>query len=279
MGETLPTARSTPGGHGLGWRGPSPRDPRDYRYTPAPRQAPLPAGVDFRVERPHQVLAVRNQEDEGSCTAFAATAMAYQTYVADGWHNPFPPSPRFTYYTERQILQAQYGVATATAEDTGGYGRAVVQALAQYGITNEHNCPYAPDGNPLDVLATAPDAETYANAYKHRATIYSSVAQDLASMQACLADGYGFIVGILVYQSFEGPQAGQTGNVPMPAPGETLLGGHELWVCGYRDTDQRFIVQNSWGTDWGDGGYIYLPFAYLADSQLASDVWTLRVQH
>ncbi len=29
----------------------------------------------------------------------------------------------------------------------------------------------------------------------------------------------------------------------------------------------RFIVRNSWGSDWGDGGYCYIPYDYAANEK------------
>lgn len=41
--------------------------------------------------------------------------------------------------------------------------------------------------------------------------------------------------------------------------GDKLLGGHALSVVGW--DEKAFIIQNSWGYDWGDNGYTYLPFS------------------
>ena len=42
----------------------------------------------------------------------------------------------------------------------------------------------------------------------------------------------------------------------------TVRGGHAICIVGYR-TDGRFIVRNSWGTSWGDGGFAYLKPSYI----------------
>lgn len=40
-------------------------------------------------------------------------------------------------------------------------------------------------------------------------------------------------------------------------------GGHALAVVGYCNHGEVFILRNSWGTGWGDGGYAYATPAYL----------------
>jgi C1A family cysteine protease len=56
-----------------------------------------------------------------------------------------------------------------------------------------------------------------------------------------------------------------------------MLGGHAVLAVGYDDNAQRFIVRNSWGRRWGIAGYFTMPYAYLADDNLAADFWTIRV--
>ncbi len=96
-------------------------------------------------------------------------------------------------------------------------------------------------------------------------------------MKGCLASGYPFVFGFTVYESFESEDVAKTGVVPMPAHTEKVLGGHAVTAVGYDDAQQRFIVRNSWGTDWGMKGYFTMPYAYLTDSNLADDFWTVRL--
>jgi C1A family cysteine protease len=45
-------------------------------------------------------------------------------------------------------------------------------------------------------------------------------------------------------------------------------------MVGYDDSQIRFIVRNSWGTQWGLQGYFLMPYAYLTNRHLASDFWS-----
>jgi C1A family cysteine protease len=62
--------------------------------------------------------------------------------------------------------------------------------------------------------------------------------------------------------------------VPMPGHHEQVFGGHAVLVVGYDDSQSRFIVRNSWGTQWGLHGYFLMPYAYLTNRRLASDFWS-----
>jgi C1A family cysteine protease len=62
----------------------------------------------------------------------------------------------------------------------------------------------------------------------------------------------------------------------MPQTNEQMLGGHAVLAVGYDDAKQRFTVQNSWGTSWGDKGFFYMPYEYLTNPNLADDFWTMR---
>jgi C1A family cysteine protease len=58
----------------------------------------------------------------------------------------------------------------------------------------------------------------------------------------------------------------------MPVDGER---GHAVLMVGYDDATQRVIVRNSWGASWGQGGYFTMPYQYVVDRNLASDLWTI----
>src|SRR4029077_5015537 len=114
-----------------------------------------------------------------------------------------------------------------------------------------------------------PPAKAYKDALHDRAVSYSRLTQSLSQLKGCLASGYPFVFGFTVYDSFESAPVAHSGVVPMPAAGESVLGGHAVLAVGYDDTQQRFIVRNSWGTAWGMKGYFTIPYAYLPDCHLS----------
>ena len=40
--------------------------------------------------------------------------------------------------------------------------------------------------------------------------------------------------------------------------------GHAVTLAGYLQAERRFIIRNSWGLAWGDGGFAYASDAYCA---------------
>jgi C1A family cysteine protease len=103
------------------------------------------------------------------------------------------------------------------------------------------------------------------------------VTRDLRQMKGCLADGFPFVFGFSVYDSFESDAVATTGVVPKPT--ESLLGGHAVLAVGYDDASSRFLVRNSWGKGWGlpkIPGYFTLPYGFVQSRGLSADFWTLR---
>jgi C1A family cysteine protease len=111
----------------------------------------------------------------------------------------------------------------------------------------------------------------------HQALLYQRVPRVLDQLKGCLAEGFPFVFGFSVYDSFESRAVAKSGEVPMPRRRDALVGGHAVLAVGYDDRAERFVVRNSWGARWGEGGYGTMPYAYLLDGGLSDDFWTVRL--
>jgi C1A family cysteine protease len=240
-------------------------DPRDYYFEAQPHLfaiGSIPLAVDLR----KWCSPVRDQGQQGSCTGFALTALREFWEIRTGKPAPFVQlSPAFVYYYERRIEH------TVNDCDAGAAIRDGLKVLRAVGAAPEEDDPYSDQDCPAPSQEAANDAQQFKIQVYYRLTT-------LTGLQQALAAGRGCVLGIRVYASFEEPQ---DGHIPMPQPGEELLGGHALFCCGYKDDLNSagggyLIVKNSWSTDFGDQGYIYLPYAYVRP-KLMSDMWTAIV--
>jgi C1A family cysteine protease len=237
-------------------------DARDHMYAaPVEMLATLPAKVDLRPHCP----PVYDQGQLGSCTGNAIAGAVQFEREKQQLKPDFVPSRLFIYYGER-VIEGTVGT------DSGAQIRDGIKVVAKQGVPPETDWPYV-----IAKFANKPPPKAFADALHDRAVSYSRLSQSLSQMKGCLASGYPFVLGFTVYDSFESQQVAQTGVVPMPAAGESVLGGHAVMAVGYDDGQQRFIVRNSWGPGWGMQGYFTMPYAYLTERNLSSDFWTIRL--
>ena len=141
-------------------------------------------------------------------------------------------------------------------------------ALCRYGAADRERAvlPSAPAGQ-------QPPTKCYKDATKYTAISYQRLQQALSQMKGCLADGYPFVFGFTVYEKW---YDSASRVLPLPSAHEGVVGGHAVLAVGYDDAKQLFTFRNSWGSAVGDKGYFYMPYAYLTNASLASDLWTVR---
>jgi C1A family cysteine protease len=157
-------------------------------------------------------------------------------------------------------------------EDSGAMIRDGIKSVNQLGVCHDVIWPYN-----ISVFTKRPSDAAYHDALLHQALVYARINQELNQLKAVLADGFCFVFGFAVYESFESEIVAKTGYVEMPKRGEAMLGGHAVLCVGYDDFESRFICRNSWGSDWGDNGYFTMPFQYLLNDNLSADHWVIKV--
>lgn len=240
-----------------GWRPDTP-DHRDFLFKVSAPTA-LPGHIDLRLGCP----PVYDQSRLGSCTANSIAGLIHFLELKQKMPKIFTPSRLFIYYNER----AMEGTINS---DAGAMIRDGIKTVVNQGVCDEVIWPYD-----ISKFKIKPSLQCYLSARRARASQYSRI-QSLNDMKTCLAEGFPFVFGFTVYESFESQQMAKTGNMPMPSRGERALGGHAVMACGYDDPTQKMLVRNSWGNRWGMAGYFTMPYQYITNSNLASDMWTIR---
>lgn len=249
----------------FGWK-PDSLDHRDKFLPTAVVRVPLPASVDLRTTG--YVPPVYDQLQLGSCSANAIAAAVDYERKRQG-EAFITPSRLFIYYNER-VIEGDI------SQDGGAQLRDGISSVSSQGVCPESEWPYSDQGNQF---AITPTTQCYADALKFKALTYSRVTQVDYFLKHCMAIlGRPVIFGFSVFSAFESDQVAQTGIVPMPASSDSPIGGHAVVAVGYDDPSQTFLVRNSWGESWGLQGYFKLPYAYLLNPNLASDLWVIEAE-
>ncbi len=276
---------------GTGWLPPLP-DMRDYteaepKIAKMVKKLGLPKSKKEIEELPSTVdlrqwcSPVENQKSIGSCTAHAAVGIV-EYFQRRAYNKHLEGSRLFVYKVTRNLMRV--------AGDTGAWLRNTMGALVLCGVPEEKYWPYTdamPDFDeepPSFVYAVADNYEVLRFFCHDPLGANISGKTVLETVKKYLAAGIPSMFGFWGFPSFTSTDV--KGGIPYPCPDERAQWGHAIVAVGYDDgkkikntrcnktTSGALLIRNSWGTDWGDRGYGWLPYDYVAD-KLAMDFWSL----
>jgi len=202
----------------------------------------LPASVDWRTKG--AVTPVKNQGQCGSCWAFSTTG------TLEGFHAI--NTGTLLSFSEQQIVDCDttcYGCG-------GGWPYLALEYTAANGIEQESQYPYtAMDG-------TCKYDKSEATAVN---TGYTFVTTK--STNALLTAIVSMPVSVCIEADQEVFQF-YTSGVITAAENCGASIDHAVLAVGYDtiQSQQAFIVKNSWGTTWGDEGYVYIATTQSANA-------------
>lgn len=214
-------------------------------------------------------VPILDQGNEGACVGHGCAGARETLEIIGGNPPPVVPLSRAFIYYEARLLEG------TTDQDSGAQVRDGCKVLQTIGVPTEDLFPYRA-GRFKDV---PPDLDLAAAA-RYKIASYARLNSS-GEARAAIASNSPVVIGIAVFQSFE-TQIGADGRVPIPSPGEPELGGHCLYVRGYRPDPQNigmylFDTVNSWSESFGDKGACYMPQAYLDNPNYCSDMWSLSL--
>ncbi len=239
-----------------GWKRELP-DCRDYLKFADNFTANYAEQIDLR----DKSFAIYEQKQIGS-SASNAIAAAYEFAMLQKDIN-FSPSRLFIYYNQRKENNKLIA-------DIGGDIRSGLKSITKYGVCDEKIWP-----TNIENINLQPSIECYTMAQENKYIKYQRIRQTANQIKTTLSLNIPIIVGISIYESFNN---NQNGHIEMPKHTEKLLGGHCVLLVGYNE-NKEWIFRNSWGSEWGDNGYGYLPYEYLIPKNyLADDFWVLTIE-
>lgn len=198
---------------------------------------------------------VKDQGTQGACASFSLVSV-FEYFLSNAVNAEMDLSEAYVYYNARKI-------SDDTDNDNGVSLQNVIKAMTDSGICVEELCPY--DQN---TYSEKPSDDAYEDGHKRKILDAKNVPIDIAKIKLAIADGYPVVASFKIYDSFT---KNIKGFVSMPTEEElksSVKEYHAMVICGYSDEQSYFIVRNSWGEDFGDKGYCYIPYSYVRNPEL-----------
>jgi C1A family cysteine protease len=260
---------------GMGWQRDL-KDARDYQPVHAavrelfqrPSRARgkarrAPASVDLREFLP----AARDQGDLNSASAFAVLG-AVEYFEARTAGRALDASPLFLYQTALKLLRL--------TDNADVNLRTAFKALVRFGAPPEIYWPYGADRLCLDPT----DAFLFSYARDYQSIRYFRLdaldgGETLRAVRSYLACGFVMAFGFCVPSSLS-----MDADIGFRPQFDSLRGGHAALAVGYDDNRRiasdtgALLFRSSWGTQWGEQGYGWLPYKFVIQ-QFAVDFWTV----
>jgi hypothetical protein len=224
----------------------------------------------FKVDLKPFCPAIDNQGDINSCVGWACgyASMTIQKAFYKDWKNQ-------TEKITQEAFSPMFLFNQITQEDCGGSRlRDAGESLKLKGNLRKEE--FNAERNSCDRVPT-PLEESKAQAnriFDYTALFIPSAAErvKIEQIKMTLVQNRPVVVGLAIKQNFTELTRGT--KFWWPNAGNTnSAGGHALCVVGYDDGKGAFEIMNSWGSRWGNGGYIWIKYKdFAAHCKYALDI-------
>ena len=222
----------------------------------------VPTRIDLGEYKRFKV-PILDQGQEGACTGFGlATVANYLLLRRKVVPDPISVSPRMLYE-----MAKRYDEWPGERYD-GSSCRGAMKGWHKHGVCADECWPHKPvkKENRRDRRLTE---DRTSDALRRPLGAYYRVNhRDLVAMHSAMAEVGVLFASATVHEGWD--NVDEEGVIPFEG---NLLGGHAFAVIAY--DNRGFWIQNSWGADWGRGGYALITY----DDWLmhGTDVWVARL--
>ncbi len=200
----------------------------------------LPTEIDYT----SKMTPVKNQGREGACVGFAGIGIKeYQEKIDYKLTNDnyIDLSERFLYEESKKISGHREGTTLV----------ACAKVLAKHGVCEDKFWKY------ISKKKQQPLTGAYHNALKFKIELKWTRITNEKELKASLIKFGPVIIGVRVKKNW---YREVNGHIPNSSFFDKVLGGHAIALVGYNDKTKEYKFKNSWGANWGDNGYGYLPY-------------------
>jgi C1A family cysteine protease len=241
-----------------------PMDQRDYSFIETANNVvgaiDLPKMYSLRAK----CSPVKNQGSRGTCVGFGSTGVSEFFNRAEMDDKFLNLSEEFLFRKIKDIDIKDYNYS-----GYGAYIRSGAKALRGFGTCPESRLPYNFYGSEDSWKNVEITPVMEAEAKLFRVKNYFSVACNKEEIKKALVVSKGpLIAAFSLYESYR--QAKKNGGfILVPKAKEKKIGGHCMEIVGYND--KYMELKNSWGSAWGNNGYIWWPWEAL---DKVSSIWS-----
>ncbi len=205
----------------------------------------IPRLVDLRAD----CSPVENQGEVGSCVANAVVGAMEYLQIRKR-HESRDLSRLFVYYNARRLGER--------IGQSGTRNRLAMAAVLGWGVCPASMWPYQ-----TAMVDERPTRDCYEIATGLTGVQFAQTSYGVGAREA-LASGLPVVFGMQLPElAFR--QTARTGELRPPEDGnwEQPSGGHAMLLVGYDDDRNAWLVRNSWGEEWGDGGHFWLDYEVM----------------
>lgn len=221
-------------------------------FATPPSSGGLPNSVDLSGDMP----PVGNQGSSNSCVGWAVAygLKSYQEKIEFG-HNYFDNnqlnrdhvfSPTYVY---NQIKLGNCG---------GSYIISAFNLLQNQGVCSWNAMPFT-----MNDCENQPNNNQVQAAVNQKIISYERVnVNDENDMKTFLHNGFPIVIGMALDQAFNNAND-NNGEYIWSSNSTPITGQHAMVIVGYDDARNAYKALNSWGTQWGNDGYIWIEYSHF----------------
>ena len=225
-------------------------DKRDYKMKIAGASAPVyPASYTIKMPR------VKNQGAINSCVAHSLSTFMEEYYKNENQYF----SVGFIYgYRPEGYHQGE-----------GMYPREALKTLQKIGNVKQNEFPYNKEIPEIKTLVDKNIERLTSLADDYKIESYARIYTE-SEIKKCLYNDCPVPISIPVYNNL------RVTNGIITEPIGNISGYHMVILYGWNE--QGWLLQNSWGTNWGNLGRAILPYNYPIDSAWAISTKTNNIE-